>query len=99
MKMTFFNNRKHTEFIGIVFQVIQMDSTGTQLQQIYDGVNRNFSMVCLRSILLSLGRRYLFGTTTFHFEVAGRERQMLKLFTGVPISASVDRFHCLCELH
>lgn len=26
------------------------------------------------------------------------ERQMLKLFTGVPISASVDGFHCLCEL-
>lgn len=26
------------------------------------------------------------------------ERQMLKLFRGVPINASVDGFHCLCEL-
>ena len=73
MKVVFFSNRKHAGFTGTVFQVIQMDRIETQIQSIYDGVNRNFSMVCLCSASLSLGRRYIFGRTTVHFEVAGRK--------------------------
>lgn len=46
MKVVFFSNIKHPGFTGIVFQIIQMGDIGTQIQSIYDGVNKNFSIVC-----------------------------------------------------